>query len=100
VAYGPSRDKNSLFPTASTPALGPTQPPIQWVQGDLSRGVKLTTQLQLVPRSGKCGSVHPLSHTPSWCSAKLVKHRVNFTFLRSLKEALCYKPETRGFDSR
>jgi hypothetical protein len=29
-----------LFPTASRPALGPTQPPIEWVPGALSRGVK------------------------------------------------------------
>jgi hypothetical protein len=34
-----------------------------------SRGVKLTTHLQLVPRSRKCGSIHPFSHTPSWRSA-------------------------------
>ena len=40
----------------SIPALGPTQPPVQWVAG-LSRGVKcgrgvlLTTQPLLVPRS-------------------------------------------------
>jgi hypothetical protein len=27
------------------------------------RGVKLTTHLQLVPRSRKCGSTHPLPHT-------------------------------------
>jgi predicted nucleic acid-binding Zn ribbon protein len=33
------------------------------------RGVKLNTHLQLVPRSRKCGSIHPLSHTPSWRSA-------------------------------
>jgi hypothetical protein len=32
-------------------------------------GVKLTTHFQLVPRSRKCGSIHPLSHTPSWPSA-------------------------------
>jgi hypothetical protein len=31
--------------------------------------VKLTTHLQLVPRSRKYGSIHPLPHTPSWCSA-------------------------------
>jgi hypothetical protein len=53
---------------------GPTQPPIQWVPGALSPGqsgwgVKLTTHLQLVPRSRKCGSVRPLPHTPSCCSA-------------------------------
>jgi hypothetical protein len=29
-----------LFTTASIPALGPTQPPIQWVRGALFRGVK------------------------------------------------------------
>jgi hypothetical protein len=29
-----------LFTTASSPALGPTQPPIQWVTGDLSPAVK------------------------------------------------------------
>jgi hypothetical protein len=30
-----------LFTTASRTALGPTQPPIQWVLGSLSLGVKL-----------------------------------------------------------
>jgi hypothetical protein len=41
---------------ASRPALGPTQPPIQWVPGVLSPGVKrgrgmmLTTHPHLVPR--------------------------------------------------
>jgi hypothetical protein len=30
------------------------------------RLVKLTTHIQLVPRSRKCGSIHPLPHTPSW----------------------------------
>jgi hypothetical protein len=34
------------------PALGPTQPPVQWVPGVLSPGVKaLTTHPHLVPRS-------------------------------------------------
>jgi hypothetical protein len=36
--------------------------------------------LQLVPRSRKYGSIHPLPRTPSWRSAKLIKHRDNFTF--------------------
>jgi hypothetical protein len=31
-----------LFTTASRTALGPTQPPIQWVAGALSLGVKRT----------------------------------------------------------
>jgi hypothetical protein len=48
-----------IFPVASVsrPALWPTQPPVQWVPGVLSpglkrgRGVTLTTQPHLVPRS-------------------------------------------------
>jgi hypothetical protein len=45
-----------LLASASRPALGPIQPPIQWVRGVLSPGVKrgrvvtLTTHLYLVPR--------------------------------------------------
>jgi hypothetical protein len=35
---------------------------------------------QLVPRSRKCGSIHPLSHTPSWRSVYLVTYRDNLTF--------------------
>jgi hypothetical protein len=48
-----------IFPLASVsrPALGPTQPPVQWLPGVLSPGVKrgpgvmLTTHPHLVPRS-------------------------------------------------
>jgi hypothetical protein len=36
----PGRVKNFLFSTSSRRALGPTQPPIQWVPGILSSGVK------------------------------------------------------------
>jgi hypothetical protein len=36
----PGMFKNFLFSTSSRPALGPTQPPIQWVMGALSPGVK------------------------------------------------------------
>jgi hypothetical protein len=60
-------------------ALGPNQPPIQWVPGVLSLRVKLTTHLHLVPRSNNAWSY---TSTPQyvfmvWC---LVKHRDNFTF--------------------
>jgi hypothetical protein len=36
----PGRVKNFLFSTSSRPALGSTQPPIQWVPGALFPGVK------------------------------------------------------------
>jgi hypothetical protein len=38
-------------------------------QGQNGRGVKLTTHLQLLARSRKCRSIHPLPHMPSWRSA-------------------------------
>jgi hypothetical protein len=80
----PCRVKNFLLLTSSIPVMGPTQPPIKWVPGPLSSvvkrlGHKLTTHFQLVPRSRKCGSIHPLPHTPSWRGAQLVKHRDTFT---------------------
>jgi hypothetical protein len=33
-----------------------------------------------MPRSRKCGFIHPLLHTSSWRSAYLVEYRDNFTF--------------------
>jgi hypothetical protein len=49
------------------------------------------THLQLVPRSRKCGPIHPLPHTPSWRSAELVKHKDNFTFTRRIPETVKVK---------
>jgi hypothetical protein len=53
------RLRQRIFPLASVsrPSLGPTQPPVKWVPGVLSlglkrgRGVTLTTHPHLVPRS-------------------------------------------------
>jgi hypothetical protein len=52
------RQGKRIFPLSSVsrPALGPTQPPVQWVPGVLSLGLKrgsvmLTTHPHLVPRS-------------------------------------------------
>jgi hypothetical protein len=53
------RQRQRIFPVTSVsrPALGSTQPPVQWVPGVLStglkrgRGVSLTTHPHLVPRS-------------------------------------------------
>jgi hypothetical protein len=61
----PGRVKNFHFSTSSRPALGSTKPP----RGLSGRGVKLTIHLELVPRTRKCGSIHPLPHTPSWHNA-------------------------------
>jgi hypothetical protein len=67
------RDKR-FFSAVFSPALGPTQPPIQWMLslegggGKVAVGVKLTTHLQLVQRSGM---VELYLHSPyvfmTWC---------------------------------
>jgi hypothetical protein len=58
IGFDP-RQGQRIFPLASVsrPALGPIQPPVQWVPGVRSpgvkhgRGVMLTTHPHLVPRS-------------------------------------------------
>jgi hypothetical protein len=74
----PGRVKNCLLFTSSRPTLGSIQPPpIRWVPGTLSSVVKRPRReahLHLMPRSRKCGSIHPLPHTPSW-RTQSVKHK-------------------------
>jgi hypothetical protein len=83
----PGRVKNCNFCIVQTGSeVHPTSYPIGtacsfWGEGGGITGVKLATHFQLVPRSKKHGSIHPLPHTPSWHSAELVKHRDNFTLL-------------------
>jgi hypothetical protein len=70
-----SRQRQIIFllAPASRPALGPTQPPIQWVPGVLSpgvkrgRGVMLTTHPHLVPslRMSRSYASSP-PHVPPW----------------------------------
>jgi hypothetical protein len=80
----PAGAGNFLLTTVSRTALGPTQPPIQWVTGALSLGVKrLGREADHSPPS--CAEVKnawSYTSTPqyvfvAWC---LVKHRDNFTF--------------------
>jgi hypothetical protein len=79
------KDTFFLFSTASRPALGPTQPLIQWAQGALSRGVKRKERESghsppasdevsdhLPPANDEVkngGAIPPLAHMPSWRSA-------------------------------
>jgi hypothetical protein len=68
------RQGQRIFPLASLsrPALGPTQPPVKWVPGVLSPGVKrgrgmmLTTHPHLVPRSWMSRSYTSPPQAPSW----------------------------------
>jgi hypothetical protein len=79
-----------FFSTVSRPALGPTQPPIQWVLGSFSPGLKqLGCEADHSPiSSAKVKNVWHYTSTPqyvfmAWC---LVKHRdsFNFTFYENI----------------
>jgi hypothetical protein len=67
-------EKIVLYITASTPALGPTQNPIQWLPVTLSPGIKQQKREthHSPPSSSEVkgnGAKPPLSHTSSWRSA-------------------------------
>jgi hypothetical protein len=73
-----------LLATASIPALAPTQPPVQWVSGVLSKEVKQPgreadhspTSSAEVKNAWSCTSTSQYVFM-SWC---LVKHRDSFIF--------------------
>jgi hypothetical protein len=63
-----------LFSTASRPTLGPTHPPIQWVSGTLSPGVKRQRrEADHSPASSaevkKVAAIPSLPHMSSWRGA-------------------------------
>jgi hypothetical protein len=66
--------ESRIFSMSSIPALGSTQPPIQWAPGAVSPGLKRPgREADHSPptsaRSRKYGSVPPLPQMPSWRSA-------------------------------
>jgi hypothetical protein len=70
----PGRVKNFLFSKSSRPALRSTQPPIQWVPGALSPGVKRPGREvdRSPPTSAEVKKMRIYTstpHTPSWRSA-------------------------------
>jgi hypothetical protein len=79
----PGRVKNVLFSMSSRPALRPTQPPVQCVSSTPPTGVKRQRREadHSPPASAEVKKMWidtSTPHTPSWCSAKLVKHRDSF----------------------
>jgi hypothetical protein len=75
--------------TASRTALGPTQPPIQWVSGVLSLGVKRPGREadHSLPSSAEVRNAWSYTYTPQYAfmALCLVKHRDNCTFTFLLK---------------
>jgi hypothetical protein len=70
----PAEARDFLYSTESRQALGPIQPPIQWLQGALSVGVKRPgCEADHSPPSSaevrNTWSIHQLPHTPSWRTA-------------------------------
>jgi hypothetical protein len=81
-----SRQRLDLFTTVSRPALGPTQPPIQWVTGSLSLVLKRPWDEpdHSPPSSAEVNNAWSYTSTPqyvfmTWCTVK-EKRRNNFTF--------------------
>jgi hypothetical protein len=82
-----------LFSTASRPALGPTQPPTQWVPGAVSPEVRRqgceADRLQQFTAEVKNGGVMPsLPNIFSQHGVSLIEYKGNCVFLHLLLEIL------------
>jgi hypothetical protein len=82
------------FATASRQDLGATQPPIEWVPGALSLGVKRlgreVNHSHLVPRSRMHGTIPPFPRYTfiAWCSVKTWGQlHLYFTFNNSMEQS-------------
>jgi hypothetical protein len=65
----PSRGKIFLFSTTSRPALGPTQPPIQWVPGVKLQGREADHSPPSSAEVKNGGAIPSLPHMSAWHSA-------------------------------
>jgi hypothetical protein len=63
---------------------GPTKLPIQWVPGIKQPGPEADNSRPTSAEVKKTWIYTSTSHTPSWRSAQLVKHRDNFTSFYTL----------------
>jgi hypothetical protein len=96
-SVGISTEKIFLWPTASRPALGLTQHPIQWVATALSPGVKRPRRqadhLHLVSKSWwSYTSISPYVFV-AWC----LSADTNFTFIGDVDDTHTKKNKLRGF---
>jgi hypothetical protein len=77
--------------------MGPTQPPIQWVPGALSPGVKRQGSVadHSPPSSAEVkngGAIPPLPHMSSWHIPYLIKQRENFIFYLYIYLSVALQP--------
>jgi hypothetical protein len=91
-----------LFTTASRTAVGPTQPPIQWVTGVLSLGIKWPGREadHSLPSNAELKNVWSYTSTPqhlfvAWCFVKYrdsFKHRCSlYLSCKIQKKIICTK---------
>jgi hypothetical protein len=68
------------FPGEDRPSLGPTQPPIYWLPGEIREGREAEHSCPSGAEVKIVGAIPSLPHTSSWCDAHLFEHMDIFTF--------------------